>query len=118
MLNRLAVPITVLDTADNGSFDLGNISGYLRAIQLEAGNATGTVTHTVALLDNNDVVVWSKASLADNADSFALVEGSGDEINVPVVSSSQNPWSIKLTQSGAQSGADVAHTVVLFIEEV
>lgn len=114
-LARFDYPITISAGSTNSSAEIfQDMDGYLRAIQTNAANASGTVTLTVAIVDNLGATVWSKASIAENAATFTVVGDGTTTFPVPIYS--RGDWYVQITQSGSAS-PDVTHTVYLLVEE-
>jgi len=110
MIDKKTHTVTVAELVDNGS-DTINWSGLIYAIQLRASDANGSVTHTLAILDENSKTIYSKASLSDNATTLINMVAEGWTEGLPICGRLGRNWTVKITQSGAQGATAVSHAV-------
>lgn len=122
-VEQIDVPVTITAGAGatTGTTDLpGTVNGMLGAIRVTVPQLDGTTTVTLTVCDEDAIVMFTKASIAENTTTVLLPSdsttpnwGTGDRI--PICSSAADPWYASIVASGAQTSADMTITVRLFV---
>lgn len=121
-VEQIDVPVTITAgagaTTGTGYLPVG-LRGMLGAVRVEVPQMDGTTTVTITIHDEDDVAMFTKASVAENAttvllpsDSSAPDWGTGDRIPIH---SGPSPWYAKIVASGAQTSADMTTGVRLYV---
>ncbi len=121
MLKTYKVALTV-DQGSSSDSATVPVTGYLRGLYCSAGAMDDdTQTYTVAITDEHGATVFSKASLAQNANTaiwadkyneLGTTRVEGDLLNTPMA----GDITLTLTTSLAQYDAAVNYTVVVYYE--
>lgn len=105
---------TTLTIADGGTTITSSaipFSGILKGVLLDIPSLTSSATTTVEILDADGFTIYSKASIAHNAKSGNLTDAAGNPLHLPL----SGNHTVKLTVSGAQTGAKNIPVVLLVL---
>jgi hypothetical protein len=110
-MGRALFPISVADGATTGTA-AQVFNGIIWAHTCEVAQCTGTTTVTLNLKDEDGTVLYTKASIAENATTFTNLMAGANDLRVLFA----GVLTVELVQTTAQSGAIASHNVVLWYQ--
>lgn len=114
-IQRYKKSLTIADGQTAISSTAEELNGLLRGILCKVPQLDGTTTITVAVIavdGSDEYTLFSKASIAENANTPVLVDANNEYIAIPLSGNIK----ITVTASGAQSGGNDTVGITLLID--
>lgn len=111
-IQRVSATVAIADSQTVGSTAIARrLNGILRGVMVNAPQLDGTTTVTVDVLDSSSFVVFTKASIAENAKTPIFIDANNQPLQIPL----SGTYTVRVTASGAQSGGNDSVVVDLLI---
>lgn len=109
---RYSKDVTVADGQTVGTATTDNLNGKLAGILLNVPQLTGTTTITFEILDADGFTIFSRASIAENGKTSIFTDSNNHPLRLPLA----GIYTLRVTQTNAQSGAAAVTTAKLLVD--